>query len=154
MHPLQVILKWWESLDEFPRFCFASETIIRLTQTPYEVIGDNHEELFREYLAEKLDAPRHLGRTVAVRAAIDFEFSKTSIDNLVEQHLETVETVEHKKIKSLANEAIRRQLENKPGWEKAHREWRSLKSKELSDSFLIEWERKCIVRAMQKKFPS
>jgi hypothetical protein len=149
MHPLHAILDWWETLEEFPRFVVATEVCMRLTQ--HTNIMERHEALMRDFLTERLDATRHVGRAVAVRAVIDFGLKRTVIQDYVHQHLETVETLEHHDLKRLANAAIGRHLRGKPAWDRACRSWRALKRAALSDTSLVSWERACIAQSISRR---
>jgi hypothetical protein len=149
MHPLQAILKWWESLEEFPRCHIAADVCFRLTsQTD---VMDRHEELFRDYLEERLNAVSHVGRAIAVRAVIDYIFLQTNLEDSLRGHLENVEG-EDAKLRQLSNAAIGQHLKVSPEWKTACRKWRKLKKAALLDETLFSWERLCVSAAMRKRF--
>jgi type II secretory pathway predicted ATPase ExeA len=122
---------------------------MRLTQ--HKNIMDRHEPLLNDFPMERLDATRHIGRAVAVRAVIDFEFRNRSIKKFVKQHLETVETEDNPILKKHANAAIARHLQAEPAWDKAHDTWRALKKGALSDASLLSWERACNVQSILRR---
>lgn len=140
MHPLNAILVWWESLKDGPRFFVATEICCRLTGEAN--IMERHEELLRQLLQGQLAVERHVGRTLAVRAVVDFFFIRTDLDDLVQRHLETVET-NAGVLKSTANAAIGRISRDRPEWDRARDTWRVLREGQLADASLASWEQAC-----------
>ena len=122
---------------------------MRLTQ--HADIMERHEAIFRDFLTERIDATRHIGRAISVRAVIDFGLKRTDADDYVSRHLDTVESVESRDLKRLANAAIGRHLQGKPAWDRACRSWRSLKRAALSDASLVSWEGACVVQSPSRR---
>lgn len=145
MHPLQVILSWWELLEEFPRDWIAAEVYHRL-MSRHDGAG-RHDILLREYLTEDLVANRHVGRAIAVRAIIDFYFVRAVSQDSMQFHLDAVEG-DDADLKQLSNGAIGRHLLNAPGQHRARDTWRALCETAVSDEALLSWERACIVRSI------
>ncbi len=138
MNPLDSILAWWQPLENFPREHIAAEVCFRLTD--HADIMRQCEMLFREFLAERLPAQRHLGRAVAVRAVIDFFFMRESSEDSLGHHLNNVETA-GPHLKELSNAAVGRHLRAAAGRAEARDTWRALRESVLSDAELVAWER-------------
>jgi hypothetical protein len=148
MTPLLAILNWWESLEDFPRDYIASEVCFRLTSHA-DIMG-RHRALFQEFLREELPANRHVGRTVAVRAVIDFYFMRNDLDDSLHSHLESVE-LSVPNFRRLANDAIGRHSQIAPGWYKARDTWHTLKAATISDTMLVSLERDAILSIFRSK---
>ena len=142
MHPLLLILSWFESLDPFLRFRFGTHICIALTAHDIDTIAGEYERLVRQLLSEQLNVFKHAGRAVAVRGAIDFEFAKGDIRKPLDSLLEAVEETASATLKQAANEAIARHLKGASAEREARRTWRELRRGQLSDVSLVRWEQK------------
>ena len=101
--------------------------------------------LFREFLTERLNAGQYLGRTIAIRAVIDFHFMQTDMDRSLRRHLENVEGRD-KNLKRLSNAAIGHHMKVAPEWENACKGWFKLKKTVISDAALVAFERACMIQ--------
>jgi len=147
MNPLDIILAWWEQLEDFPREYVASEVCFRITAHPSAIINERCEALFREYLAERLVLHRHIGRVIAVRAVIDWYFMRESLDDSMRWHLDAVETGDPK-LKAMSNAAVGRNLQYAAGRAIARDTWRALREGAVSDDALVSWERAATLRSL------
>ena len=138
--PLYAILSWWEAIEDFPRSQIAADVCFRLTTN--KDIMDKCETQFRDFLYERLDAARYIGRTLAVRAVIDFQFFETDMERSLNKHLENVEG-DNRDLKRMSNAAIGRHMKVAPEWENARNSWLKLRELAISDASLISFERAC-----------
>jgi hypothetical protein len=140
MTPLDAMLKWWETLDESVYEIFSSMVCFRLTGNgePME-----HAKLFRELLSETLPANQHIGRALAIRAIVDYEFA-TERDS-TPAHLENVEGADIR-LKSLSNAALGRMQQRRIAMDEARRSWILIRANEISDNALESAERNAMVR--------
>jgi hypothetical protein len=148
MHPLHSVLKWWDSLDGFPRWLIAAEVCFHLTD--HTDVMEKHGALFRNFLEQHLSANRHIGRAIAVRATIDYIFTTTNLEASLQRHLENVEGA-NQVLKRASNAAIARHSKAAPEWKTAQDKWRLLKRKALSDKALVTWERACLTAAIRRR---
>ena len=140
MNPLNRILAWWQSLAECPREWIAVDICRCLAVTETE---DFTFQCSR-FLDELLTITRHLGRTLAVRAVIDYYFERELLDDADRSQLEMVETGDAK-LRSLANAALGRRLQSAAGRAHARDTWKKLREAELSDNALVVWERAALI---------
>jgi len=147
-YPLPAILKWWEALGDFPRGHIAADVCTRLTI--HTNVMEQCEFLFRDFLSERLDAAQYIGRTLAVRAVIDFQFFGTDINRSLRRHLENVEG-DNRDLKRLSNVAIGDHAKVAPEWTKARSSWRRLRKTVISDAELVSFERACIAQAARRR---
>jgi hypothetical protein len=141
MNPLESILIWWKTLEDFPRGNIAVEISLRLLE---DSKMEQCETRFQEFLSEHLTARLHIGRTIVVRSIIDFMFTRDSLDDPLKHHLDTVETADPES-KAFANAAVGRHMRIAGGIAAARDSWRTLRATEISDTALISLERNALL---------
>jgi hypothetical protein len=147
--PLAGILNWWESLEDFPKGIIAAYVLVRLTTHAH--VMERHDALFRDFLTERrLDAARYIGRVIAIRSVIDYEFDTTDLNRHLHSHLENVEG-DNQDLKRLSNNAIPRLMQVDPGWKKARAAWRKLKKTAISNDTLKSFETACMVHGTVRR---
>jgi hypothetical protein len=131
--PLDYILSWFDDLDEFSQFSFA--LWICGAVNIFDGNQDRLEDATRDYLSERLQIHSHIGRTIMVRAIVDWAIWRERKENKLEHFLDEVETAEGR-LKSLMQGAIARHVEYQPQFEAACSAWSALLEGPLSDDAL------------------
>ena len=140
--PLEIIRDWWTAQQDPARGNLAMFVMIR--SKPYDPLSSS-DEVFIEWLSERLDYFQHLGRTMMVRALIDF----TLDEQASEQHLEKVEDLHMtmvddgqypKDMRKFIGDHLPKLPGSRKSWEDAAKSWRVFRDTFLTDTKLRIWE--------------
>lgn len=139
--PLKIIREWFASLDDFTRDCIAYSCIYYLKnadQTP------NTRALFFEVLNAEWEYNQELGKALTFIALIDYILDKladpTYWDNILEMHLDLVDSDSDSDLKAKINAGLPKVPKNKEAFVKAGTAWKELRDTSLDLGVIQIWE--------------
>jgi len=148
--PLEIIRDWWTAQQDPARGNLAFFVLVRCKPfDPIASMGDG----FPEWLSERLDYFQHLGRTMMVRALIDYtvdeQASEQHLANVEDLHMTMVDDGKYPKdMRKIIGDHLPTLPDSRKAWEDAGKSWRVLRDTFLTDAKLRAWEKDMQLRGL------
>lgn len=142
--PLALIGDWWAGQAEPARSNLAFFVLVRARPCPEDWLLEI-DASFAKWLAEELDCFQHIGRTLMVRALIDYIVADQASDEQFQQveqnHLNLVDYGRlPKDARMLISGNLSKLPESQAAWVSLAASWETLRETRLSDHRLRLWE--------------
>ena len=150
--PLEIIRDWWTAQQEPARDSLAFSVLVRCKAFDPSAMMEGE---FSEWLSERLDCFQHIGRTLMVRALIDYEIdeqaSEQSFDKVENLHMMMVDDGKYPKdLRKIIGDHLPSLPATRKAWEDAAESWRIVRDNILTDAKLRAWEQDILSRSFER----
>ncbi len=146
--PLEIVRDWFKEVEEPAKGLMEFFVMVRIRDHDLS----SSRDILGEWLSERLDYYKHVGRAIQVRGLIDYILAERGTVEFWEHALDTqLEMIEHAQTPKMVRQSVNKHLPSMPKakevWLQTAASWEALRSNYLTDERLWMWERE-----MEKRY--